>query len=93
MGLKLPEGASVFYGLRYSLPPVGEHRWRKPRAWEEPLGGGEQGYFDASHIHESCPQICSLPSPQYTCPELVSFLLDINKSKVNRILKENTKLS
>jgi len=66
-GLKLSSGASVFYGLPFSLPPVGNYRWRKPRPWTEKLAE-ENDFYDATFKRPACPQLCSLPSPEYTCP-------------------------
>lgn len=66
-GKILENGASAFYGVPFSLPPIGENRWRKPRPWTDSLGGA-QGYFDATFKRPACPQLCSLPSPEYTCP-------------------------
>jgi len=66
-GLELSSGASVFYGLPFSLPPVGNYRWRNPRPWTEKLAEKNE-FFDATFKRPACPQLCSLPSPDYTCP-------------------------
>ena len=78
-GLKLSSGASVFYGLPFSLPPVGNYRWRKPRPWTEKLAE-ENDFYDATFKRPACPQLCSLPSPEYTCPyEVTMYKLNIKR--------------
>jgi len=48
-------GVSVFLGIPYAAPPVGNLRWRGPQSvehWQEPL--------DATHYANTCPQVTEL---------------------------------
>jgi para-nitrobenzyl esterase len=48
-------GVSVFLGIPYAAPPVGNLRWRPPQPvehWDEPL--------DATHYANTCPQVTEL---------------------------------
>jgi para-nitrobenzyl esterase len=48
-------GVSVFLGVPYAAPPVGDLRWRPPQSvepWDEPL--------NATHYANTCPQVTEL---------------------------------
>ena len=48
-------GVSVFLGIPYAAPPVGNLRWRPPQPvehWDNPL--------DATHYANTCPQVTEL---------------------------------
>ncbi|MFW2387459.1 MAG: carboxylesterase/lipase family protein [Polyangiales bacterium] len=48
---EIVEDLSIFRGIPYAAPPIGERRWRKP----EPFGQFE-GAFDAKQFGSACPQ-------------------------------------
>jgi para-nitrobenzyl esterase len=55
VGLRDAYGAHAWLGLPYAAPPVGEWRWRAPRA-ASPWAGVRQ----ALHTGEACPQYASV---------------------------------
>lgn len=55
------EGVSVFKGIRYAQPPVGELRWKpptKPAPWN--------GVYDATQFGSQCPQSLALGKSIWT---------------------------
>lgn len=58
---KYRDGVSVFKGIRYAQPPVGELRWKpptKPAPWD--------GVYDATEFGNQCPQSLSLNQSIWT---------------------------
>ena len=65
--MKADEGPAIFAGIPYGAAPIGELRWAKPRP-ASPLQLDDGEYFDATKPRAACPQLCTLPSPEYVCP-------------------------
>ncbi|XP_077862235.1 crystal protein-like [Saccoglossus kowalevskii] len=65
MGLYV-DNARIFFGVPYSAPPVGEHRWKPPR----PPAKWSPSVFNATRDPFACPQKCHLPP--HTCPNKTS---------------------
>lgn len=70
-GKKSEFGAAIFAGIPFGQPPVGELRWAKPLASGPLVYEGE--HYDATYSRKACIQNCSLPSPDYVCPAVVSW--------------------
>jgi len=65
--LKSSQGPAIFAGIPYAEPPVGAGRWTNPKP-ASPLPQDGQ-YYDATSPGPACPQLCTLPSPEYVCPK------------------------
>jgi len=57
-GIQYDDKARRYAGVRYALPPTGEHRWRKPRPLPESFSysSNDGKPFDASKFQPVCPQ-------------------------------------
>ncbi|KAK4921228.1 hypothetical protein LTR66_016683 [Elasticomyces elasticus] len=57
-GVQYDDKARRYAGVPYALPPVGAHRWRKPRALPETFTYTQEDGtpFDASEFRPICPQ-------------------------------------
>ena len=65
---KSSQGPAIFAAVPYAEPPVKELRWTNPQP-APPLTPGQ--YYDSTKAKPACPQLCTLPSPEYVCPKEV----------------------